>query len=145
MSDIDVTLDSIGTGDLEFLRQLRNQERRWFFDQREITPQAQTAWHQQLGRDPQNHWYMIRAGNQPAGCFSIKVADDGRAEVRCILLSPAFRGKGVMTRAIEAAMAQLGPHLRYFSEVMPDNDASLKLFGRLGFSQRFVMLERAAR
>jgi hypothetical protein len=42
-------------------------------------------------------------------------------------------------------MAQLGPHLRYFSEVMPDNDASLKLFGRLGFSQRFVMLERAAR
>ena len=142
-SATDVRLDAIRDGDLEFLRQLRNQERRWFFDQTEITPEAQQAWHGQLGRDPDNHWYMVRIGEQRAGCFSIKVGADKRAEVRCILLADEFRGRGVMTRAIRAAMEQLGGDLRYFAEVLPDNAASLSLFSRLGFAPRFVMVERS--
>jgi RimJ/RimL family protein N-acetyltransferase len=141
----DVRLDAIRAGDLEFLRQLRNQERRWFFDQTEITPEAQLAWHGGLGRDPNNHWFMVRVGDQPAGCFSIKVGADHRAEVRCILLANSYRGHGVMTRAIASAMDQLGGHLRYFAEVLPDNEASLGLFKRLGFAPSFVMVERPAR
>lgn len=138
----DVRLGTIGADDLEFLRQLRNQERRWFFDSAIISPEAQEAWHRGLGRDPHNHWYMVRVGDQPAGCFSIKIGDDSRAEVRCILLAPEFRGQGVMTRAIRAAMDELGPGLHYFAEVLTDNDASLGLFNRLGFVSKFVTVER---
>ena len=141
----DVRLDTIGPEDLEFLRQLRNAERRWFFDQREVTPEAQAAWHKSLSQNPANHWYMVRVGDQRAGCFSIKVGADGRAYVGSILLAPEFRGRGVMTRAMAAAMDQLGDHLRYYTEVLSENDASLTLFKRLGFTPRFVTLERPAR
>jgi RimJ/RimL family protein N-acetyltransferase len=141
----DVRLDTIRPDDLEFLRQLRNQERRWFFDQTMISPEAQRAWHDGLGRDPHNHWYMVRVDDRPAGCFSIKVGDDSRAEVRCILLAPEFRGRGVMTRAIRSAMDELGSHLRYFAEVLTNNDASLGLFKRLGFTSTFVTVERDAK
>ena len=141
-SAIDVRLDTIQQDDLEFLRRLRNQERQWFFDRTEITEAAQQAWHQRLPLSPDTHWYLVRADNARAGCFSIKVGMDGRAEVRCILLSPEFRGRGVMTRAIHKAMADLGPQLRYFAEVLPDNAESLKLFSRLGFATRFVTEER---
>ena len=144
ISEDEVRLDSIVEDDLEFLRQLRNRERRWFFDQTEITPEAQRAWHRSLGANPDNHWFMVRVGNAPAGCFSIKVGGDGRAEVRCILLDETFRGRGVMTRAIGAAMDRIGRHLRYFAEVLPDNDPSLGLFDRLGFARRFVMVERTS-
>ncbi len=141
----DVRLDTIGPEDLEFLRQLRNAERQWFFDQHEVTPEAQAAWHRGLGANPNNHWYMVRVGERRAGCFSIKVGDDGRAYVGSILLAPEFRGQGVMTTAMAAAMDQLGSHLRYYTEVLSENDPSLNLFKRLGFAPKFVTLERAAR
>ena len=139
----DVRLDTIREDDLEFLRRLRNGEREWFFDSSEISAEGQRAWHASLARHPETHWYMVRAGNAPAGCFSIRVGGDGRAEVRGILLSPEFRGQGVMTTAIRAAMAELGPHLRYFAEILPANAASLNLFARLGFTTRFVTVERS--
>ena len=141
----DIRLDAIGANDLEFLRQLRNQERQWFFDQSEITPEAQAAWHRRLGENPNHHWYLVRVKDARAGCFSIKVRSDARAEVGSILLAPEFRGQGVMTRAMGAAMAQLGSHLRYYTEVLPDNDRSLNLFKRLGFTATFVTLERTVR
>ena len=141
----DIRLDTIGAEDLEFLRQLRNAERRWFFDQREITPEAQAAWHRSLSANPDHHWYLVRVDDQRAGCFSIKVGGDGRAYVGSILLAPEFRGQGVMTRAMGTAMDQLGSHLRYYTEVLADNDPSLDLFNRLGFTPRFVTLERTAR
>jgi len=62
-----------------------------------------------------------------------------------ILLAPEFRGRGVMTQAMAAAMDRLGSHLRYYTEVLADNDQSLNLFTRLGFRPRFVTLERTAR
>ena len=138
----DVRLDAISIDDLEFLRQLRNRERRWFFDQTEITPEAQTRWHQSLAANGNQHWYLVRVDGRRAGCFAIKVGDDRRAEVRCILLAPEFRGRGVMTRAIVMAMDQLGSDLRFFAEVLPDNQNSLHLFNRLGFTPTFVMVER---
>ena len=141
----DVRLDTIGPADLEFLRQLRNAERQWFFDQKEVTPEAQAAWHRGLSANPNNHWYLVRVDDQPAGCFSIKVGDDGRAYVGSILLAPQFRGQGVMTRAMGDAMDRLGSHLRYYTEVLAGNDPSLGLFERLGFTRTFVTLERTAR
>ena len=141
----DVRLDTIGPEDLEFLRQLRNAERQWFFDQNEVTPEAQAAWHRGLAANPNNHWYLVRVGDRPAGCFSIKVGEDGRAYVGSILLAKEFRGQGVMTTAMTAAMDQLGSHLRYYTEVLSENDPSLNLFKRLGFAPRFVTLERTAR
>lgn len=141
----DVRLDTIGPDDLEFLRRLRNADRRWFFDQTEVTPEAQVSWHRSLSLNPNNHWYLVRLDDQRAGCFSIKVRDNGRAEVGSILLAPEFRGQGVMTRAMSAAIDQLGSHLRYYTEVLADNDQSLNLFNRLGFTATFVTLERTAR
>lgn len=141
----EVQLDQIRAEDLEFLRQLRNAERRWFFDQTEVTPEAQAAWYRSLQDDRRSRWFMVRADGARAGCFSIRVDETDRAEVRCILLSPRFRGHGVMNKAIGEAMTEMGDHLRYFTEVMPDNDNSLKMFERLGFRPRFVSLERTAK
>lgn len=141
----DVQLDQIRAEDLEFLRRLRNAERRWFFDQTEITPDAQAAWYRSLQHDRRSRWFMVRVGGERAGCFSIRVDEHERAEVRCILLSPEFRGQGVMNKAIGDAMTEMGDHLRYFTEVMPDNENSLKMFERLGFRPRFVSLERTAK
>lgn len=141
----DVRLDPIGIDDLEFLRQLRNAERQWFFDDREVTADAQARWHAGLGHDPHTHWYLVRVGGERAGCFSIRLDGQGNAEVRSILLSPRFRGQGVMTRAIGQAMDELGADLRYFAEVLPENANSLNLFERLGFSRKYVLMERRAR
>ena len=142
---VSVQLDRIQAEDLEFLRQLRNAERRWFFDQGEVTAAAQAQWFAQLASDQHSRWYMVRVDQRPAGCFAIRLDGLGNAEVRSILLSPEFRGQGVMTRAIGAAIDELGPHLRYFAEVLPDNAESLQLFERLGFQRKFVAMERAAR
>ena len=141
----DVRLDQIRAEDLEFLRQLRNAELRWFFDRTEVTPQAQRAWHAGLAAKPNHHWYMVRVDQRPAGCFFVKLDGAGNAEVGSILLAPQFRGLGVMHTAIGEAMARHGSHLRYFTEVLPDNDNSLNMFKRLGFQTRSVILERGAK
>jgi RimJ/RimL family protein N-acetyltransferase len=142
---VSVQLDHIRPDDLEFLRHLRNAERRWFFDATEISPEAQAGWFASMAADDRTKWYLVRVDGQPAGCFSVRLTDPTSAEVRGILLAEQFRGRGVMTRAIGEAMERLGPHLRYFAEVLPHNEESLQLFERLGFERKFVVMERAAR
>lgn len=140
-----VQLDDIRPDDLEFLRGLRNAERRWFFDAAEVTPDAQSAWHAGLSRKPHHLWYMVRVDGAPAGCFSIRRNGDHEAEVGSILLADTFRGQGVMTQAMGMAIDRLGPGVRCFAEVLPDNDNSLHLFERLGFARKCVVMERTTR
>ena len=123
----DVSLDQIRMEDLEFLRQLRNAELRWFFDQTEVTPEAQTGL--ACGARRQDQRPLVHgAGRSPAGRVFLRSSWMARVMPKCgsILLSPRYRGQGVMTTAIGEAMTRHGSHLRYFSEVLPDNNHSLE-------------------
>lgn len=140
--ELNVQLDRIRPEDLEFLRQLRNAERHWFFDAAEVTPEQQAAWYAGIDNNPLCHWYLVRAGGRPAGCFAIRLDGHGSGEVRSILLASSWRGQGVMTRAIGQAIERLGPGVRLFAEVLPENHNSLHLFERLGFTRKYVLMER---
>lgn len=71
-------------------------------------------------------------------------ADNRRAEIGFALL-PEARGRGLMTRAVSAALdfgfAQMNLH-RVEANVDPDNEPSIRLLQRLGFRREGLLRER---
>jgi RimJ/RimL family protein N-acetyltransferase len=123
--------------DLETVRELRNRNREWFFDDREVTAERQREWFESLARKPVR-FYVIEEDGRVVGTISVTEMPEGR-EIGNLLLDDAYRGRGLMSRAIEQLTEEPGT---YFALLKPDNASSLRVFERLGFRSRHVYLER---
>jgi RimJ/RimL family protein N-acetyltransferase len=123
--------------DLEVVRELRNRNRDWFFQDDEITPEQHAAWFASLASRRQR-FYVIEQGDRVVGTISVTERNEGN-EVGNLVLAEEFRGSGLMTRAVENVLREPG---RYFARVKPDNEASLAVFRRAGFRGAYVELER---
>lgn len=123
--------------DLEVVRELRNRNREWFFHDQEITAEQQRRWFEGLASRPVR-FYVIEEDELVVGTISVTETPEGR-EVGNLLLDEAYRGRGLMSRAIEQVIGEPG---KYFALVRPDNANSLRLFERAGFRARHLYLER---
>jgi len=115
----------------EFVRILRNDDRvqSGFIQNATITPSEQqeymAIWHK--------NYYVALADGEPAGyCGAIK--DDIR-----IAVHPDYQGKGIGTFLIENLVER---YPTAFAKVKIDNEASLKLFERCGFTKKYFILEQ---
>lgn len=133
----EVRLRLIGEEDLEAVRQLRNRNREWFFDDREVTAEQQAVWFASLqGRSIR--FYVIEEADAVVGTISVDETDVG-TEVGNLILDERFRGRGLMAEAI----AQLcGASGTYYARIKPGNEASIQVFECAGFVLRHLHFER---
>jgi RimJ/RimL family protein N-acetyltransferase len=123
--------------DLERVRELRNRNRSWFFDDAEITAEQQQRWFESLPGRPLR-FYVIEEDGAVAGTISVTETREGN-EIGNLILDEAYRGRGLMTQAVARLTEQPG---RYFSRVKTDNAASVGVFLRAGFTEEHVVLSR---
>jgi RimJ/RimL family protein N-acetyltransferase len=121
----------VSGADLETIRQLRNANREWFFDAREVTAAQQMAWFDSLAARLVD-FYVIECDEVVVGTISL-TKRDGEIEVGNLILDARARGRGLMRQALEALTQQPG---NYFAEVKANNDRSLRVFRAAAFTER---------
>ena len=123
-------LRPIARTDLERVRLLRNQSRASFFDSREISEVRQRDWFESLPSKPIS-FFVIEEDGMVVGTISVTVRVDDH-EIGNIILDPAYRGRGLMRRAVAQLTAAPGD---YFADVKAGNTPSLNVFRATGFSE----------
>lgn len=123
-------LRPVSRADLDRVRQLRNANREWFFNSREISAAEQSAWFEALATRPVQ-FFVIEDEDRIVGTISLTVRGD-QIEVGNLTLDAAARGRGMMRQAVAAVTARPG---RYFAEVKSDNERSLRVFRAAGFAE----------
>ena len=121
--------------DLETVRQLRNGSRHAFFDDREIAADQQARWFERLG-DRQVSFFVIEVDGRVVGTISVSETPHGR-EIGNLVLDPAYRGQGIMKRAVEQLTTEPGT---YFADVKKSNEPSLRVFAATGFDPTVIRL-----
>lgn len=124
--------------DLEAVRDLRNRNREWFFDDREVTAEEQHVWFASL-HSRRIAFYVIEQDGDVVGTISVAEQAGGH-EVGNLTLDERYRGRGLMADALAEACHEPGT---YFARVKTENEASLRVFERAGFDARYLYLERS--
>lgn len=130
--------------DLEWLRNLRNENRFQFFNTDLITEEAQQAWWYNLARDSEDH-YVILHEQERVGYFSIvppkptlPLFPEGRITVcdylNALLVVKEWQGKGV----IQTAQLTFRMGVSVVGYVREGNTASLRACEKLGLLDRGI-------
>lgn len=122
-------LRPIGEADLEVVRRLRNSNRKWFFDTREVTVETQRRWFKALDTRPVD-FYVLEVEGTVVGTASVTTSGNG-LEIGNLILDPAWRGRGLMRHAVAELTAAPGC---YLARVKPGNTASERVFLANGFT-----------
>lgn len=79
---------------------------------------------------------VARIGDEAVGCVVVTAAVDGRAEVKRLWTDPAFRGRGVASELINAALAHCAENgvSTVRLSVWTWRTAAIALYERLGFT-----------
>ena len=125
----DVRLRPIAEPDLETIRLLRNRDRHAFFDNREITPDAQRRWFAALSRMPVQ-FFVIEEDERVVGTISVTSTAEGK-EIGNLVLDAACRGRGLMQQAVTQLTTAPG---RYFARVKTGNTPPQRVFRASGFT-----------
>ena len=132
MSTSGISLRLITKNDLEFVRGLRNQNRRSFFYTKSITKSQQQGWFNALNYD----FYIIWLGDERIGTISEHAIVNiplttkrycGLFEVGNLMLSKEYQGRGYMTEAMRHLTKRGGFFVAF---VKTSNKASIKVFER---------------
>jgi RimJ/RimL family protein N-acetyltransferase len=140
-ADAPLALREITAADLEFARELRNLTRGSFFDPAPVSAAAQRQWFERYRRSDGYAFYVVWVGDERAGTLSVRDRGEEGSEVGNVALGPAWRGRGIMRRAIRALIESRPEVRRWFAVVKPDNAESLALLQGLGFQPTRVVLE----
>lgn len=122
-------LRPLAEADLEIIRQLRNTNRKFFFDDAEISVAQQAAWFKALAINP-IRFYVIEDAGAVVGTISANTYPDG-IEIGNLLLHRAARGKGLMREAVRQLTTEPG---HYFAKVKSGNTPSIAVFTDTGFT-----------
>ena len=110
------------------------------FTSHRIDSAEHQAWLARTLASPQRRLYIGWAGDEPVGQVRLDLGAAGEAEIG-ISVAPARRGAGLgaalLAAALDAGRRESGLGItRYVARVRVDNDASMRLFERAGFTRR---------
>ena len=81
-------------------------------------------------------FFVIEIDGRVVGTISVSETVHGR-EIGNVVLDPAYRGQGIMKRAVEQLTAEPGT---YFADVKQSNEPSLRVFAATGFDATVIRL-----
>lgn len=124
--------------DLDAVRRLRNANRQWFFNDREIQGEEHRAWFEHLGESSMRFFVMEEDG-EVVGTASIKEGPDGSTEFGNLIVDDRYRGRGFAQQALQELTSRPGT---YFSNIQPSNAASIGALERADFEVEYVVLTK---
>lgn len=124
--------------DADLLLRWRNdaETRAWSRSSAPVAPDRHAAWLTAVLADPVRHLWVLEQDGEPVATVRHDRIRQGRYEVN-VTVAPHRRGEGLATKALAAAgeaLAQQDPSPHVIeAHVLPDNTASLAVFGAAGY------------
>jgi len=103
-ADPALILRSAGQGDLACLRQWKNEQKRFFFHQEEISTDQQNKWYESFINRPNDLMLMVEYRHEVFGCMGIRWQDDHWDIYNVILGLQDFGRRGLMGQAFSALL-----------------------------------------
>lgn len=101
------------------------------------TPQEHAAWFAARLSDRDSFNYIVNLDGRAAGMVRAHRRGDAPGFEVSVLTAPGYYGRGVAARGL-ALMRTFHPDADFYAEIAPENEASLRLFGKAGY----IPLER---
>jgi ribosomal protein S18 acetylase RimI-like enzyme len=121
-----IELQPLTQGDLEWARELRNKNRKFFFTSQEITREQQQKWFDSLKEI--NFFVIVREGEQVG---TISISQEDIIKLGNIIVDERFRGLGVLRMVIEELKSRFDRPWQL--EVKKDNQGAIQAYKNLGF------------
>jgi RimJ/RimL family protein N-acetyltransferase len=134
---MNISFKLLSLRNLEFVRLLRNENREWFINSREIDPIAHAMWFalENLGN---LNLVIYLDSYEPVGFISLyNITPDGRANIGRMMVSSNHKHQGIMTRAIIKVFALCQEFFGIYElvlEVKNSNVIARTLYTKLGFT-----------
>lgn len=134
-----LTIRSLEESDIEKLRVLRNDNRRFFLDDSPITPEMQLAWYENYKKRATDYMFVVEQ-DETIGFFALYDFDEATKsyEFGRFLIEETASGKGSGTTALLTAMALCFSFLGAASarlEVLRDNERAAHVYEKIGFKE----------
>jgi RimJ/RimL family protein N-acetyltransferase len=133
-TDLKLLLRSIDEGDLELLRQWKNDHRSSFFYQEIIKPEEQEHWYVDFCKRQHDYMFLVCYDDLRIGCMGFRLIDNVIDIYNVILGIEDYSGQGLMSKAM-ALMNQFIAS-RYHHPVtakIVKNNPALKWYEKNGF------------
>ncbi len=127
-----VTLKPLTKEFTETLRQWRNENRRFFTNQKTITKKMQQKWYNKYKKDSNDTIYIVFYEGEPVGALAtIKKGKD--IEIgRVMLGKKEYAKQGIMGKSLENAMSKY-KNRRIFLEVLKNNEVAINFYKKHKF------------
>jgi ribosomal protein S18 acetylase RimI-like enzyme len=121
-----ISLSILKKGDLEWVRNLRNKNRKFFLDNRFISKKQHEKWFKMLNYP----FFIIKYNGAKSGTIAVRESL-GLTEVHNVLIDSKFREKGILKRVITILEKKQKKSL--YVDVRVDNKDAFNVYKKLGF------------
>jgi ribosomal protein S18 acetylase RimI-like enzyme len=130
-----IELMVISDKDLEWVRQLRNRNCRYFFHNEKVSPEEQKKWYKNLT----GYFFVILKHGQRIGTVSVRYNETLKCnEIGNFLLDTKYRSVGIGKKVYEQLKKHFGN--KFFLQVRYDNTDAVRIYKAMGFvPERVVM------
>ena len=128
-----IRLKKITTGDLNFARELRNKNRKYFFYDKEINKIEHEKWFKKIHKDKSLWFYIIFLGKIRIGTISYK-----KGEIGNVIIDKKYRHKGYLRKTIDILLEKYKGIV--YLKVKHSNTKAIKAYKALGFSEKEIIL-----
>lgn len=124
-------LELITVDDLEWARDLRNDNKQYFFNNTIVTEKDHDDWFIWFSSQDQVEFFVIWVDNQRAGTISVERAG-GFLKLGNIIIAESFRHQGIFRKVLEKLRLEYGTR-KFELEVRADNEQAIEAYTALGF------------
>jgi len=128
--DKHVTFQQVTEDDLEFMRKLRNDNRKLFFKTDIISRDHQVKWFQSLRKNKNTTFYIILFDNVRVGTISCTEKKTER-ELGNVIIDEPYRRRGILSQVVSIFHKISSKPL--VVQVRVDNSVALRVYESLGF------------
>jgi ribosomal protein S18 acetylase RimI-like enzyme len=125
--------------DLEFVRKLRNENRKYFFNGKLITRKEHQEWFNRIRQEKEFCFYVIW-WDSSIRVGTISYGMQGNiAEIGNVIVDKRFRLKGVLRKTM-TELFKKHPCKKVFLRVMPNNKNAIAAYMAIGFKEKARIL-----
>ena len=126
---------------LELARKWRNENKRFFFNQKYILEHEQIEWFENYLKKDTEKLYIVYINDNPVGTLGVSLLSKEKPYSvmieRVLIGDYKFERLGVMSSALNQLIANLEEDVDIFIEVQKDNDKAIKFYKK----NKFVITE----